>query len=237
MIDFSERESIVSKIESFLNSTTKTSQIITLNPLIYIQAKKDKDVYCAIKNAALVIPDAIGIVLIGGLLSFKFYKRFPGIELIYELCKLSDKKKYRVYLLGGKKEVVEKTAKVLRYVYGVNIVGYHDGYFDSIKEGKIIEEINTKKIDILFVALSTEKQEKWIYKNLNNIKSKIVIGVGGSFDVISGCVSRAPTLFRRLGLEWFFRLTQEPHRIVRILKLPLAMTIICIDVIKDRLKL
>jgi N-acetylglucosaminyldiphosphoundecaprenol N-acetyl-beta-D-mannosaminyltransferase len=122
--------------------------------------------------------------------------------------------------------------KNLKKQFCVDVVGYHHGYI--FLDGKdfseeIIDDINKKSVDILLVGLPTELQEHWIKKNIDKLNCKIVIGVGGSFDIISGRLKRAPKLFRILGLEWYFRLLQEPWRIKRILKLPLALTILFFD--------
>jgi N-acetylglucosaminyldiphosphoundecaprenol N-acetyl-beta-D-mannosaminyltransferase len=229
-INFSCEKEILTFVESLIQQN-KSCQIVTLNLLMYLQSKKDKEVYYAIKNADLVLPDSFGIKFFGSIICKKFLNRFAGIDLIYKLINLSKKKGYRIYLLGSKEDVVKKTFDVMKYNFGANVVGYHNGYFDKNEEDKIIAEINSVFPEILLVGLSIDKQEKWIYKNLSKIKSKIIVGVGGSFDVISGTLHRAPKIFIYLGLEWFFRLIQEPWRIVRILKLPVAMITIFFDIL------
>ncbi|MFQ3675644.1 MAG: WecB/TagA/CpsF family glycosyltransferase [Endomicrobiia bacterium] len=229
-INFSTEKEILEFIENLIKQN-KVSQIVTLNLLMYLQSKIDKEIYNAIKNATLILPDSLGIKLFGSFVCGKILKRFAGIDLIYKLCDLSKQKGYKIYLLGSKPDVVQKTCEVMKQKFGANVVGCQSGYFDDTEEENIINNINAVNADIVFVGLSVEKQEKWIYKNLHKIKTKIIIGVGGSFDVISGVLRRAPKIFINLGLEWFFRLIQEPWRVFRMLKLPLAVTIILFDIL------
>ena len=110
--------------------------------------------------------------------------------------------------------------------YGLKIEGVADGYFDAEKEQMIIADINEKKPDLLLVGIGFPKQEKWIYNNIKNLNVKVAIGVGGSFDVMSGNVKRAPKIFIKLGLEWFYRLITQPTRIGRMMVLPLFMLVV-----------
>ncbi len=228
---------IISYLDKLLSQNVyiKSQQIVTLNLLMYLYAKKDINTYYAIKNAKLVLPDSAGIVLAGFLSTKKIFKRIPGIELIFHLCKLAEFKGYKIFLLGSKDQVVRKTKDVLEQNYKINIVGFHHGYFD-FNDTFIINKINFYQPDILFVGLPTEKQEKWIYCNLNKLKAKIVIGVGGSFDVISGRLRRAPKIFLITGMEWLFRLIQEPWRIKRVVKLPISFLLFLIDVLSSKIK-
>ena len=109
---------------------------------------------------------------------------------------------------------------------GIKIIGVSDGYFDEKKEKLILEDIKNKKPDILLVGLGAPKQEKWINKYKEHLPVKICIGVGGSFDTMSGNVKRAPKIFIDLGLEWFYRLLRQPARIFRMMKLPLFLFVV-----------
>ncbi|MFN3550333.1 MAG: WecB/TagA/CpsF family glycosyltransferase [Endomicrobiia bacterium] len=230
--DFNET---IKLIDTIITETKNPCQITTLNTLIYYQTKKDFETYLAVKNSKLVIADSFGITFFVNIFNFKFFKRQPGIELIDYLCLLSKRKNYKIYLLGSTKEVVSKTKFVLEKKYLLEICGAHHGYFLNSQNltNEVIKDINAKSVDILLVGLPTEIQEKWIFKNLNKLNCRIVIGVGGSFDVISGKIPRAPRLFQIIGLEWYYRLLIQPSRIKRILKLPLAMIFLFFDFLKN----
>ena len=231
-ITFAEVKEIIDLIKNFLSNEKNPCQIVTLNSLIYLQSKIDPFVKKSLEEAKLVLCDSFGIALCCSIFSRRLLKHQPGVELIEHICELAKQNGYNIYLFGAKNEVVSSAAEKLKEQFCVDVVGYHHGYI--FLDGKdlseeIIDDINKKSVDILLVGLPTELQEHWIKKNIDKLNCKIVIGVGGSFDIISGRLKRAPKLFRILGLEWYFRLLQEPWRIKRILKLPLALTILFFD--------
>ncbi len=237
-IIFAESAKILEEINCIIINSNKPSQIITLNSLIYLQSKFDYYTKKAVENAKLIICDSFGISLCCSLLSFKILKNQPGVELLEDLFFLSKNKNYKIFLFGSSKEVLEVLSKKLKEK-GINIVGTHHGYIFHPKDltDNVVNFINQSSPDILLVGLPTELQESWIYKNLNRLKCKVVVGVGGSFDVLSGKLKRAPKLFRILGLEWYFRTLQEPWRIFRIIKLPLAIVSFIFDYLEYKLKL
>ena len=144
--------------------------------------------------------------------------------MLVELIKDTDK---TVYFFGGAPEIAERAKEAMeKKHYGLKVVGVADGYFDAEKEQMIIADINEKKPDLLLVGIGFPKQEKWIYNNIKNLNVKVAIGVGGSFDVMSGNVKRAPKIFIKLGLEWFYRLITQPTRIGRMMVLPLFMLVV-----------
>ena len=134
------------------------------------------------------------------------------------ICENSIKNKYSIYLYGAKEDSVKKSKDNLEKKYkNINIVGYVNGYRN---ESDVIKDINKSKPDILFVALGTPKQEEFIINNKEKLKNiKIIMPVGGSFDVISGNLKRAPLIFRKLKLEWLYRMLKEPKRFVQVFKL------------------
>ncbi len=236
---FAKVEEILKQIESFL-SKEKPCQIVTLNSLIYLQSKIDYLTKKALEEAKLILCDSFGIALCCSIFSAKVLKHQPGIELIDHICCLAKEKNCKIYLFGANEIVVSNVAEKLKKEFLINVVGYHHGYiFLNNKDlsDKVVEEINKRSVDILFVALPTEIQEHWIKKHIDKLNCKVVIGVGGSFDIISGKLKRAPKLFRILGLEWYYRLLQEPWRIKRILRLPLAITILFFDCLYSKLGL
>ncbi|MBN1621638.1 MAG: WecB/TagA/CpsF family glycosyltransferase [Endomicrobiales bacterium] len=219
-LDILEIGSIRNRITEIVNNKAP-SQVITLNSLMFNFIYHDPHLLKIASGSALVIPDSVGIVLAARFLLGRKISRIPGIDLIEHLCSLSQDQGYRLFLLGSKQNVIERAKEKLLLKYpSLNIVGTHHGYFSSRGEADIINNIKSLKPDILLVGLDVPYQEVWISSNLKALDVPLVMGVGGSFDVISGKLKRAPLFFQKLGLEWFFRFVQQPWRIMRIRRLP-----------------
>ena len=155
----------------------------------------------------------MGIILGLRILGYKNIQRVTGIDLFYKLIELSSQNKYSVYLLGAKEDVLELTERNLRKKYpNLLISGKHHGYFKENEEEKIVTHINQCNPNILFVAISSPKKEIFLERWKKNIKVNFLMGVGGTFDIVSGKTKRAPRILQKFGLEWFFRLLQEPRR-------------------------
>ncbi|MGI1689973.1 WecB/TagA/CpsF family glycosyltransferase [Thermoanaerobacter uzonensis] len=195
--------------------------VATPNPEIVMMAQKDKEYMEILNNTDLNVPDGSGIVFASKVFKNPLSERVAGFDLMMEFIKDISSRDIKIYLLGSAPQIAEQARVNLEKLYpSVKIVGTHHGYFTQEEENKIIEEINNKGVEVLFVALGAPKQEKWIYKNRNKLKVKIAMGVGGSFDVIAGKAKRAPYLYRKLGLEWLYRLIKEPWRYKRMMALP-----------------
>ena len=202
----------VLKAESFFDG--KPHMVFTPNPEIILECEKDEELKGIINSADLKLPDGIGVVIASKILGNPISERVSGFDYVCELLK-TDRS---FYLFGGKPGVPEKAMEKLK-ANGVNVVGCHNGYFDDDTE--IIEDITAKKPDVLVVCLGAPKQEKWIYKNLNDLNVPISIGAGGSLDVLAGEVERAPEIYQKLCIEWLYRTVKEPKkRLPRIAKLP-----------------
>ncbi len=211
------------KFISFMGNE-KLKTIYTPNPEIVMMAQEDNEFKTVLNEGDLVIPDGIGIILASKVHHLGLTDRVPGIELLelmFEYCNRAGKS---IFLFGGKPGVADMAAENIKVKYpNLTIVGTRDGYFDQGKELKILDEINEKKPDILIVALGAAKQEKWIHRYKKTINASVAMGVGGALDVWAGTVRRAPVIFQRLGLEWFYRLIKQPTRFKRMLILPKFM--------------
>ncbi len=206
----------LSIVENFIKDRNKTHLVVTLNGEMASKAFNDKEFFEILKTADLVIPDGIGIVWGARKFGKRIIYRIPGIEFAWDLLKIAEDKGYTIYFLGAKREVLEKALTKIRSSFpNLKISGYHSGYFDKIEEKEIIEEINQNKTDILFAGMGGGKQEKWI-RSHKELKVPVAIGVGGSFDVWSGRVKRAPSLIQKMGLEWLYRMIVQPTRILRM---------------------
>lgn len=214
-IDNMDMSSAVSRIDGFIKSGSP-HLVLTPNPEIIMAAQKDKELMEIINSADLGIPDGIGIVAASKILRTPLPERVTGIDLMLNILELAKQKNYSVFLLGSAPGVAEQAAKNLQ---GVKIAGTHDGYFKDADDSRIVELVKNSKADILFVGMGAPRQEKWLAKHYKEMGAKVNMVVGGSMDVISGKVSRAPEITQKLGIEWLWRLAKEPKRIKRQLNL------------------
>ncbi len=213
-------EELQNKLKEYLKSDDQ-NQIVTPNPEFCVTAQKDKEFRTILNKASLSIPDGIGLKISSVFLGHKLKQRITGVELVRELCAIAEEKHKKVYFLGASNEVAMKAAQNAKRMFpNLKIVGAENEFsiFGKMKDEKVVKKINKKKPDILFVAFGAPKQEKWIYYNIPKLETvKIAVGVGGTFDYLSGKVKRAPAKIRSLGLEWLYRLYREPWRWKRII--------------------
>lgn len=230
-LDILSADELLSSIKALI-SARKPSQLITLNSLMFNAGLEDPELAPVLRGAALVIPDSVGIVWAARLLRDTAAHRHAGIDLLFEICAVSAKAGYKVYLLGSAHGVAEKTAENLKKLFpGLVICGTHHGYLMKQDESEVVKDVSSSGADILFVGMSVPHQEKWIARNLEKLGVPVVMGIGGSFDVISGSLKRAPVWIQNCGFEWLFRTLQQPWRFFRIISLPLFV----INVIKLKL--
>jgi N-acetylglucosaminyldiphosphoundecaprenol N-acetyl-beta-D-mannosaminyltransferase len=205
-----ERE-VLEFIITGLEKQTEKYYIVTPNPELLVIADKDPKYKDILNRAKLALVDGIGIVWAVRLLGHPLIERIHGVNLLESLCSSVAKQPITVGFLGAGPSVAEKTAECLKKKYpGLKVGLVSQEWSDSLKNNKV---------DILFVAFGSPKQEIWISEHINNISARVLIGVGGSFDFISGKVPRAPKFLRQLGLEWLFRLIIQPWRIKRQMSL------------------
>ena len=196
-------------------------QVITANPIMVMAALENSAIMKVMKDAEMIVPDGTGVVWAAGYCGDPVAERVPGFELLHELLRVGENYRWGVYLLGSTPEVIQETAVRLQQQYpAIRIVGYRDGFFGSAEDEQVVAAIQQAAPDLLFVARGADTQEPWIHKHKHALQVPVMMGVGGSFDVISGKSKRAPKLFQKLRLEWFYRLLREPSRAGRMLALP-----------------
>lgn len=199
----------------------RSNIILSVNPEKVIVAQKQPNLLSILRDADLLVPDGIGVVMAAQILGLATMRRVPGAELMPEICKLAVETSSRVFLYGAKPDVVTRTAIILRARYpGLQIVGTQDGYLPDTQMEALIGRINALRTDVLFVALGSPRQEQWINRYRDRLRVRVCQGVGGTFDAICGNPRRAPQSFRRLNLEWFYRLVTQPQRAHRQAALP-----------------
>lgn len=190
--------------------------VLAVNPEKVMAARDDPALLKTLDDAGLLIPDGIGVVLALRWLKRKRARRVPGVELMDALCHRAAERGWPVFLLGAKADTNAAAAEALaRRIPELSLAGRRDGYFAKADEAGVIEAINASGAKLLFVALGSPKQELWMREHAAHLDVRICQGVGGSFDVLAGNVRRAPALFRRLNLEWFYRLASQPSRLFR----------------------
>jgi len=200
----------------------KKSFIVAINPEKIMHGTKDQELKELLNSATYQIPDGHGVVVLSKRQGGNIKERVTGCDLFQQLCELAAIKGKKVFLYGAKPGVAERTKSILEQRYsGLNVVGALDGYI--MDKNYIINTINEAKPDFLFVALGSPTQEKWIKENMNQLNAHVFQGVGGSFDVVSGNIKRAPKWMQKLGLEWLHRVILEPKRVVRIIRLSLFL--------------
>ena len=218
----SARESAVSLLEKdgFDCIFTPNSEIVQL-------CIDDENLYKVINSASLIIPDGIGVVYASKILGRPLPQKVAGCDLAAEILQYAAQNGKKVFLFGsspskdGVPSVGELAAAEMKKRYpGLIICGTRDGYFKPEQSDEIVTEINRSGADILFVCLGAPKQEKWIYENREKLSCSLALGLGGTLDVYAGTVKRAPDIFIKLNLEWFYRLIKQPSRIGRMMSLP-----------------
>ncbi|MBR1414167.1 MAG: WecB/TagA/CpsF family glycosyltransferase [Bacilli bacterium] len=204
-VDNKSYEDILLEIKDAIKNNQKYT-IFSINPKKIMHSMQDEKLKKGLINASAHIPDGMLVVK-----KCKYInKRVTGVDLMNKICENCHDINGKIFFYGAKKEVVEKLNVVLKEKYpNITISGYIDGYSDS---DKVINAINKSKANILFVAMGSPKQELWVIDNIDNLNVNVIMGVGGSFDVLSGTKKRAPKFFTKLNLEWLYRMVCEPKR-------------------------
>lgn len=194
---------------------------VTPNAEILLAAQSDPALRAALDGAALSLPDGIGVLLAARILGTPIPRRIPGVDFALALLERMAGEGRSVFLLGARPGVADEAARRLcRSCPGLRIAGTQNGFFSAAQEETLIERINAASPDLLMVCLGSPKQELWMKRCQERLLVGMMIGLGGTLDVYSGRVERAPEGFRRFGLEWLYRLVREPRRIGRVLRLP-----------------
>ena len=222
-VDKVTKAEALAAFEGFLEED-HCSQIVTLNPEMILEAQENSKFNKLLLDSELVFPDGIGLVYASKIKHQPLSERVTGIDFTRSALELLAKKGKSAYFLGAKPGIAEAAARnIEKEIAGLKVVGARDGYFKAEDEEEIVNEINNSGADFLCLALGAPKQEFFAHKYKDKLKCKVVIGIGGSFDVWSGTLKRAPEFYINHNIEWLYRLLQEPSRIGRMVKLPLFL--------------
>ena len=222
-IDCIDSEEALTQIENFI-ADGNPHQVVTANAEIIYQANRNEKMRNVINQAQMVTADGSGVVWASKQLGRPLRQRVTGIDLVNSICEQSARKGWKLYILGSAPGVAATAAVNIRQKFpGCNIVGTHHGYFNAKEEKQIVAELLQLQPDVLFVALGAPKQEYWIAGHMAQLQIPVSMGIGGSMDVLSGNVKRAPRWMQKMSLEWLYRLLIQPTRFKRVLALPKFM--------------
>lgn len=217
MVTINEAADLIMK---FMNED-RVHAVYTPNSEIIMQAYRNTDFADLLNRADLLTADGIGVVHASKILKKPIRERAAGYDIARKVLEKMNYSEHKLFLFGGKPGVAEEAAKNLKKDYPeLNIAGMRNGYFKDEDEAEIVEQINSSGADMLFVCLGAPKQEQWIDRNRDKLNIRVAMGIGGSLDVFAGNVQRAPEIFCRTGMEWFYRLCKEPWRAKRMADLP-----------------
>ncbi|WP_275399777.1 WecB/TagA/CpsF family glycosyltransferase, partial [Enterococcus faecium] len=208
-------EETLDRIDRLICNGTKTQHVVINASKINMMAK-DKMLRQIVNSSPIINADGQSIVWAAKFLGFSVPQRVTGIDVFERLVALSEAKNYSIYYFGATQQIVEKVVQIHSEKYpNLKINGFRSGYFKENESIDIVKEINNCKPDILIVALPSPQKEYWINRYKDKLDVLFIMGVGGSFDVIAGKVMRAPIWLQKMGLEWLYRLIQEPRKMFK----------------------
>lgn len=205
----------VAEVERIVEAGEPTQHVV-INASKVNLMEADPELREIVNACPLINADGASIVWAARMLGVPLRERVTGIDLFLRLVELAPEKGWGVYLFGAREEVVQRVRSIFEEKYpGIRIVGCRNGYFTEDDGPAIVADMAASGADLMFVAFSSPKKERWVHKYLDCIGIPFVMGVGGSFDVVAGVTARAPAWMQRCGLEWFYRFIQEPGRLWR----------------------
>ena len=186
---------------------------VVVNAAKLVNMRKDAQLRESVLSCDIINADGQSVVWAASILGEPLPERVAGIDLMENLVQLAHKRVYRIFFLGAKEEIVKEVVRIYSERYNPQIIaGYRNGYYNKDDEHFIAEQIRNSGADMLFVAITSPKKEIFLNKYKSIIQTPFIMGVGGSFDVVSGKTKRAPLWMQSSGLEWFYRVLQEPRR-------------------------
>jgi N-acetylglucosaminyldiphosphoundecaprenol N-acetyl-beta-D-mannosaminyltransferase len=209
-------EAAVERCLSWCAGPRSPRTVITANSAILCMMRDDPELKRACLAGDLILPDGMSVVWASRMAGVPFPERVAGVDLMARLLEAGARRGLRVYFLGAKPAVVSRLAEsCARDHPGLEVVGYRDGYFSADQHAAVVEEIRGRAPDFLFVGMPSPFKETWCERNRHRLDVPLIMGVGGSFDVLAGCVRRAPRWMQAAGMEWSWRLLMEPRKMWR----------------------
>ena len=215
------------RVGGWISSGNLPQIIVTPDALAALRSRHDERYGEIVRNAGLVLPDGTGLIWALRFLGGRVQEQISGVDFVDNLCRIAPGHGWSFFFFGGRPGVAAKAAERMKAKYpGLIVRGTRSGYFRRDENDIICREIRESGANILLVALGAPKQEYWLAENAARLGGIVSMGVGGSFDVMSGRLKRAPLAWRRMHLEWLYRTIQEPSRIRRVVKLPLFVALV-----------
>jgi N-acetylglucosaminyldiphosphoundecaprenol N-acetyl-beta-D-mannosaminyltransferase len=191
----------------------KTHTIITINASILTMMQDDPELFNVSSKGDLILADGMSVVVATKLSGTPLPERIAGVDLMEHLLIKASEQQLRVYFLGAKEEIVTNLIEKCKIKHpGMTVAGYRNGYFDESQHNNIVIDIRKSNADFLFVGMPSPFKEVWCEKHRDLLNVPVIMGVGGSFDVLAGFIQRAPLWMQKMGLEWFWRLLMEPKK-------------------------
>ena len=229
-VDAVDMEAALGFVDARIHAGGNGNCILAVNPEKTSAVRRDRALQEFFEQAGLLIPDGIGVVLAARLLHGVHFRRLAGADLMERLCQHAATNGYRLFVYGATEDVNrEAVAELERRHSGLQIIGRSHGYVSADQMEGLVDQINASGADILFVGLGSPRQEHWMRQYGPRVAVKVCLGIGGSLDTVVGKVKRAPRAFRRLGLEWLYRLGRQPSRVRRQMVLPLFAWLVLRD--------
>jgi N-acetylglucosaminyldiphosphoundecaprenol N-acetyl-beta-D-mannosaminyltransferase len=214
-IDRLDMPQTLARCQAIIEQGTFVQQV-SINAAKLVAVRRDPDLRDVVNRCGLVNADGQSVVWASRLLGDPLPERVAGIDLMHALIAIAEREGYGIYILGARSEVLEKAVQRLREMHPLlHIRGYRDGYFSDEESPEVAAAIRDAEAHILFVAMSSPRKEHWLGEYGAGLHVPFVMGVGGSIDIVAGITRRAPQSWQRLGLEWLYRLLQEPRRVFR----------------------
>ena len=233
-VDPVNKEEAIQRVRWFIERQSGPHSIFAANPEKNYSIPKDPLLYETFKNADLLIPDGIGMVMAARILYGARLARIPGVELMDNICELAAQERKKIFIYGAIEEVNKSAVEELKRKYpGIDIAGRSNGFVTEDKMSELIDRINESKAEILFLALGSPMQEKWFAAHKHDLVNvRVCQGIGGSLDTIVGNVKRAPQFWQKHSAEWLYRLISEPKRMKRQKVLPVFVIMVLLKKIR-----